>query len=203
MKKTVKFLHSKSVLILLVVLFALTFASCRLGYTVKNARFANEYIGVYTEHSFDFKDNKSGSIDGSFKLPKCVDHRGLNFEVKFPAIFRNHDWDGIVGKMSYELILEWEGGRLEKKGVDELGDWAGIDILLTKEESKALPLKEAITYTFKYSDAQHAVEPHWPSHMQVEAQEKLADLNNYPDKYPDLYEAVFVVAERSTMKMPK
>ena len=202
MKKTVKNFYIK-LGIVATILFALTFASCRLGYTVKNARFANEYVGVYEEHSFDFKDNKSGSIDGSFKLPKCVDHRGLNFEVKFPAIFRNHDWNGIVGKMSYELILEWEGGRLEKKEDNKRGDWFGLDIYITEEECKLLPLKEPITYTFKYSDAQHAVEPHWPSHMQVEAQEKLAGLNTYPDKYLEFYEAVFVVAEQSTMKMPK
>lgn len=204
MKKTVKFLHSKSVLILLVVLFALTFFSCRLGYTVKNARFKDEYLAVYAENSFNFKDNKSGTINGTFRLPRCVDPRGLRLEVMFPAIFRNHDWDGIVGEMSYEIVFEWEGGgRFEKKGDNIRGSWYGVSFELTDDDWKSLPLKEPITYTFKYSDAKYMVEPHWPSHMQVEAQEKLADLNNYPDKYLEFYEAVFVVAEKSTAKMPK
>ena len=200
MKKTVKFLHSKSVLVLLVVVFALTFASCRLGYTVKNARFANEFVGVYTEHSFDFKENKSGTINGSFRLPRCVDPRGLRLEVMFPAMFRNSDWDGIVGEMSYELVFEWEGGgRFEKKGDNIRGSWYGVNFYLTDDERKSLPLKETITYTFTYSGAEYTLEP-FPSE---EAQNKLKDLQNNPDKYPDLYEAVFVVAEKSTKKMPK
>ena len=200
MEKMVKILHSKSVLVLLVVVFALTFASCRLGYTVRNARFANEFVGVYTEHSFDFKENKSGTINGSFRLPRCVDPRGLRLEVMFPAMFRNSDWDGIVGEMSYELVFEWEGGgRFEKKGDNIRGSWYGVNFYLTDDERKSLPLKETITYTFTYSGAEYTLEP-FPSE---EAQNKLKDLQNNPDKYPDLYEAVFVVAEKSTKKMPK
>ena len=204
MEKMVKILHSKSVLILLVVLFALTFASCRLGYTVRNARFANEFVGVYTEHSFDFKENKSGTINGSFRLPRCVDPRGLRLEVMFPAMFRNSDWDGIVGEMSYELVFEWEGGgRFEKKGDNIRGSWYGVNFYLTDDEWKSLPLKETITYTFKYSDAKYIVLPLPTGSYPEEAQSKLADLNANPENYQGIYEAVFVVAEKSTMKMPK
>ena len=100
MEKMVKFLHRKTC-ILLTALCVLTFAACKLPYTVKNARFKKEFLWVYAEKDFNFKT--AGTVQGAFTLPKNVNHKGMRFVVMFPATFRNNKWSAVV-KMPYKLM---------------------------------------------------------------------------------------------------
>ena len=195
MEKMVKILHSKSVLVLLVVVFALTFASCRLGYTVKNARFANEFSWVYHEKEFDFSEsNANGTLDGSFGLPKNIKVGALDFYILFPATFRNQDWDRIV-TMSYKLTFKWEGGSFEKTENEVKTDWYGLDIYLSEDDIKQIPLATTITYTLEYSNARYT-----KLETKSDGVDKLDDLKVNPEKYPHFYDAVFVVAEHTPFK---
>ena len=193
MEKIVKLLHRKSCVVL-TALCVLTFSTCRFPYTVKNARFKNEFSWVYAEKDFNFKN--AGKVQGTFTLPKNVKHKGLRFVAMFPATFRNNKWSAVI-KMPYKLTLTWEGGSLLKEeDVEAKSDWFGLNVYFSEEEIRKLPVQQTIIYTLEYKAGVY-------TKLQDTAElDKLADLQDHPESYPNFYDAVFVVAERSTKKMP-
>lgn len=54
MEKVVRFLKGKTCIVLM-ALCVLTFAACKLPYTLQNARFKKEFLWVYAEKDFNFK----------------------------------------------------------------------------------------------------------------------------------------------------
>ena len=66
----------------------------------------------------------------------------------------------------------------------------------SEEEIRKLPVQQTIIYTLEYEAGVY-------TKLQDTAElDKLADLQDHPESYPNFYDAVFVVAERSTKKMP-
>ena len=192
MEKIVKLLHRKSCVVL-TALCVLTFSTCRFPYTVKNARFKNEFSWVYAEKDFNFKN--ADKVQGTFTLPKNVKHKGLCFVAMFPATFRNNKWSAVI-KMPYKLTLTWEGGSLKREEVEAKSDWFGLNVYFSEEEIRKLPVQQTIIYTLEYKAGVY-------TKLQDTAElDKLADLQDHPESYPNFYDAVLVVAERSTKKMP-
>ena len=192
METIVKLLHRKSCVVL-TALCVLTFSTCRFPYTVKNARFKNEFLWVYAEKDFNFKN--ADKVQGTFTLPKNVKHKGLCFVAMFPATFRNNKWSAVI-KIPYKLTLTWDGGSLKREEVEAKSDWFGLNVYFPEEEIRKLPVQKEITYTLEYEAGVY-------TKLQDTAnRDKLTDLQNHPENYPGFYDAVFVVAERSTKKMP-
>ena len=149
MEKIVKLLHRKSCVVL-TALCVLAFSTCRFPYTVKNARFKNEFLWVYAEKDFNFKN--AGKVQGTFTLPKNIKHKGLCFVAMFPAT--------------------------------------------SEEEIRKLPVQQAITYTLEYEAGGYT------ELLDTAKLDKRTDLQDHPESYQGFYDAVLVVAERSTKKMP-
>lgn len=193
-QKMAKFFN-KTIIVVFTVLCVLTFSACRLQYTVKNARFKSEFLWVYAEQDFNIK--KAGTIQGTFKLPKDVKYKGLNFEVMFPAIFRKN-WGSVV-KMPCKLTLSWNGGSLVKEDLEAKSNWHGINLWFHENEISHVPVKQEITYTLEYGVGVYTELNYYSGGEKVD---KLADLEAHPESYSGFYDAVFVVAEQSTKKMP-
>lgn len=184
----------KLLMSLFTALCVLTFAACKFPYTVQNARFKKEFSWVYAEKDFNFKT--AGTVQGYFALPKNIKHNGVRFVVMFPTTFRNNKWSAVV-KMPYKLTLTWNGGSLKKEKADAGSDWFGINVYFSEEEIKLLPKTQAITYTLEYEDGVYTKLLETTGSI-----DKLTDLQAHPESYSGFYEAVFVVAEQSTKKMP-
>ena len=192
MGKIVKLLHRKSCVVL-TALCVLTFSTCRFPYTVKNARFKNEFSWVYAEKDFNFKN--AGRVQGTFTLPKNVRHKGLSFVAMFPATFRNNKWSAVV-RMPYKLTLRWDGGSLKREEGEAKSDWFGLNVSFPEEEIRNLPVQQAITYTLEYEAGVYT------ELLDTAKLDKRTDLQDHPESYQGFYDAVLVVAERSTKKMP-
>ncbi len=190
----VKIFNRKSCIVL-AILCVLNFSSCRLPYTVKNARFKNEFLWVYAEKEFNFKT--AGTVQGIFTLPKSVKPKGLRCHIMFPATFRNNKWRAVV-KMPYKLTLTWNGGSLKKEEAEAKSDWFGIGVYFSEEEMQQLPKTQTISYTLEYGGGVYTELLDGPTGLI----DKLTDLQAHPENYPGFYDAVFVVAEKSTKKMP-
>ncbi|CEM62383.1 conserved hypothetical protein [Treponema phagedenis] len=193
MEKVVRFLKGKTCIVL-TALCVLTIAACKLPYTVQNARFKKEFLWVYAEKDFNFKT--AGMVQGTFTLPKNVKHNGMRFVIMFPATFRNNKWSAVV-KMPYKLTLTWNGGSLKKEKAEATSDWVGIDVYFSEEEIRLLPKTQAITYVLEYEDGVYTKLLETTGLI-----DKLTDLEAHPESYSGFYDAVFVVAEQSTKKMP-
>lgn len=65
----------------------------------------------------------------------------------------------------------------------------------SEEEIRLLPKTQAITYTLEYEDGVYTKLLDTTGSI-----DKLIDLEAHPESYSGFYDAVFVVAERSTKK---
>lgn len=192
-----KFSHYKTYT-LIASLCIFLFTACPTPHTLTNARFKKEFLRVYEEKDFSFKT--AGTVQGSFTLPKNVKHKGLYFGAMFPATFRknkrsNNQWDAVV-KIPYKITLTWNGGSLKKEDAEAKSDWFGLNIYFSEEDRCKLPVKKEITYTLEYETGVYT------KLLDMANRDKLTDLQDHPEKYLGFYDAVLVVAEKSTKKTP-
>jgi len=162
-----------------------------------NSQYYGEFLQVYCEHDFDFQ--KAGCIKGTFALSKYVDYKTLRIQILIPALFRDTPWSGhflIPGT----LELNWDGGNCQEIVTDDRSHWAFLSFSPYQFEQR-LPVDKTISYTFTYSAGSYKDPAYIGTGLSYYDREhnayidKTEDIEKNPEKYPQLWQAKFMVVE--------
>ncbi len=167
-------------------------------HSIESVYSANQrvFLQVYCEDEFDFQ--KAGSLSGDFTLSTWTDFDALRLEIVVPKLFAvDPDYDSKADahlQLSAKVVFEWTGKDGVKKVVETKTYDNETSMGCLAIEYVPLPKNKKINYRISF-DAGKYTPGYLCKGFEYNDEDKTADINTHPEKYPDFFKAKFLVVE--------